>query len=191
MAKSLRPLSYSHRLLSPRVAYLIGARSATASNIIPISNVTSISTDPELIGVGVYREWSFVEVLRASSGFTISLPSVEQLDLTWKLGASYSHYRGNGSGGKLQEFEAELDQTWSDVGPVLRDCIGRLECTIADVLPTTGDHVWFIGSPVKLELDESIFDDSGMPKTEFQPVMQVIGNWMTTASHFMTVDYFR
>jgi flavin reductase (DIM6/NTAB) family NADH-FMN oxidoreductase RutF len=181
---------HAHRLLSPRVAYLVGAGSGENANVIPASNVTSISTDPELLGVGIYHEWSMVDKIRTGGGFTLSLPSYEDLELLWKLGATYSHYHGDGSGGKMREFESRLDIVWSERGPVLNNALGQLQCKVEQELRDLGDHIWFVASVERFVADERYLNEEALPETKYHPVMQVVGNWMTTAAGFRQLDFF-
>jgi flavin reductase (DIM6/NTAB) family NADH-FMN oxidoreductase RutF len=62
-------LRKAHRLLAPRIAYLIGTRAADGTrNLIPVSNVTSISTDPQQLAVAVYKQWETHRTLLAADG---------------------------------------------------------------------------------------------------------------------------
>jgi flavin reductase (DIM6/NTAB) family NADH-FMN oxidoreductase RutF len=74
-------LRKAHRLLSPRIAYLIGTRSRQGvANLIPVSNVTSISTEPQQIAIAVYKKWETHRTLLEAAGFTLSVPHIDQLD---------------------------------------------------------------------------------------------------------------
>lgn len=54
----------AHRLLAPRIAYLIGTRDHGGTpNVIPVSNVTSVSTDPQHVLLAVYKQWRTYETL--------------------------------------------------------------------------------------------------------------------------------
>lgn len=180
----------AHRLISPRVAFAVGVTGSMGPNIIPMSNVTSLSTEPELIGIGSYVGWQTTHVLREAEGFTLSVPSAEQDRLIWKLAASYSGYSGDGSGAKMEEFSEELDTTWSKYGPVLERCIGRIECRLASVLTGLGNHVWLVGQVLRAEADPSFLNHKGECVKDYQPLMQVSGNVMSTAAPFWRLDYF-
>ena len=74
-------------------AYLVGTRSPDGeANLIPVSNVTSISTDPQLIVIAIYRAWKTYDNLQTTDAFTVSVPTAEQQNGVWKLGARYSRY---------------------------------------------------------------------------------------------------
>jgi flavin reductase (DIM6/NTAB) family NADH-FMN oxidoreductase RutF len=184
------PLEVAHRLLSPRVGYLIGSGGNDSPNIIPVSNVTSVSTSPELIAVGIYEKWAMAETVKRTGGFTLAVPSIDQLEFVWKLGASYSRYKGDGSGGKMLEFRDSLDQEWSDFGPVPVEAIGRMECKVTRLITDLGDHLWFVASVQRAEAASEFFGEDGLPRSAFHPVMQVVGNWMTTSATFTKIEFF-
>jgi len=83
----------AHRLLAPRIAYLIGTRDRDGTyNVIPVSNVTSVSTDPQHLPLAVHKQWRTYETLLSTEGFTLSVPLIGHLQGAWKLGARYSRY---------------------------------------------------------------------------------------------------
>lgn len=86
-------IAKAHRLLAPRIVYLVGTRDHDGTpNIIPVSNVTSVSTDPQHLLLAVYKQWYTYKTLLNSEGFTLSVPLIGHLEGVWKLGAKYSRY---------------------------------------------------------------------------------------------------
>jgi flavin reductase (DIM6/NTAB) family NADH-FMN oxidoreductase RutF len=86
-------LDKAHRLLAPRIAYLVGTRASDNSpNLIPLSNLTSISTRPQHLALAVCKQWETHKNLHNADGFTVSVPHIGQLEGVWKLGARYSGY---------------------------------------------------------------------------------------------------
>src|SRR5437868_14691558 len=97
-----------HRILAPRLVVTIGTISPDGrQNIIPINNVTSISTDPGMALIAVYKPWITADNLKVAEGFTISVPHRGQLELIWKLGQKYSGY--NSGKDKIEEFKNNLE----------------------------------------------------------------------------------
>src|SRR3954471_9240532 len=96
-------LAYAHRLLAPRVAYLVGSYSEEGEpNLIPVSNVTSLSTEPQCLIVAIFEEWQTCKNLATSEGFTLCVPRSTQAEAVWKLGARYSGFRVDSRRDKLQ-----------------------------------------------------------------------------------------
>lgn len=64
-----------HRILAPRLVVTIGTRSPDGRrNIIPINNITSISTEPSMVIIAVYKPWITAENLKTAKAFTGSVP---------------------------------------------------------------------------------------------------------------------
>lgn len=183
-------ISNSHRILSPRVAFMVGSGADSIANIIPVSNVTSISTEPEIFGIGIYRDWSMVRTIREHGSFALCVPRWSQRDLVWKLASSYSKYPGDGiHAGKMAEFSDQLDTSWCSAGPVLVDSIARAECKIVRVVSDLGDHVWFHGEVVKAEVNPDCFGEDGSV-IDVRPVMQVVGPVLAVPGETETMRYF-
>lgn len=180
----------AHRLLAPRIAYLIGTRSAHGeANLIPVSNVTSISTDPQQVLLAVYKQWLTYDNLNATAGFTLSVPSAAQLEGVWKLGARYSRYSFPDRPAKLGASGlAILDQPGL-FGPVLTEGLGWLSCRTVQRLDFDGDHGVFVGEIVHVEFNIDVFGEDGTPVTELHPLMQVTGNQFSTASRTITIPF--
>lgn len=191
MTLQVGPLEKAHRLLAPRIAYLIGTRSTSGqSNLIPVSNVTSISTDPEQVLIAVHHRWVTCDNLSEAAGFTLSVPDFSQLDGVWKLGARYSGYPAASRAEKLATCGLDLDETASQYGPILADCLGWMSCRIIETLSFGGDHLSFVGNVEFVLFDDARFYSDGTPMHEIRPLMQVTGNVFSTAAPFASIRYF-
>ncbi|MGW3282712.1 flavin reductase family protein [Nocardia rhamnosiphila] len=74
-------LDLAHRLLAPRIAYLIGTKDESGvANLIPVSNLTSVSTKPQQVAIAVLKQWRTYENLLNAEGFTVTVPTVAQLE---------------------------------------------------------------------------------------------------------------
>ena len=180
-----------HRILSPRLVFCIGtiAKDGT-QNIIPITNVTSVSVDPCQVLVAIYKEWQTCRNLQTTNGFTLSLASKEQLELVWKLGAKYSGYQSTLS--KTEEFKNSLDFEFSSYGPVLKDALGWLELEIVSRPDSAkGDHLMIVGECKKTMVNPDYYDTQinpiGMPK----PLMQWERNNFSSADDIFSIEYFK
>jgi flavin reductase (DIM6/NTAB) family NADH-FMN oxidoreductase RutF len=182
----------AHRLLAPRIAYLIGTRGRDGeANLIPISNVTSISTDPQLIVVAVFKEWQTYTNLLEVAGFTLSVPTIDDQDGVWKLGARYSRYDYPDRQTKLHACGLALTDGAELYGPILADGLGWLSCRIVARPDFGGDHGVFIGEVEHVEFSVDHFQDDGTPVSDLYPLMQVTGNRFTTSGTTSTVPYGR
>ncbi|MDG4795498.1 flavin reductase family protein [Micromonospora sp. WMMD1082] len=183
-------LTRAHRLLAPRISYLIGTRSLHGQpNLIPVSNVTSISTSPQLIIVAVFTKWTTYANLIATERFTISVPKAEQLDGVWKLGARYSRFDYPDTDAKLADSGLEINYAPDLPAPTLTDGLGYLTCRKIQEVDTGGDHGVFVGEITNVTFSRDYFDEDGTPIGDLHPLMQVTGNRFTTSGVTRSVPY--
>ncbi len=179
-----------HRILAPRLVVTIGTVSKDGrKNIIPINNITSISVDPGMVIIAVYKPWITAENLKTAKGFTVSVPHREQLELVWKLGQKYSGYESGKE--KIEEFYNELDLTFSEYGPVVKDALGWLECEIIDRPKDIGnDHLMIIATYSKAMVNPAYYDEQISPNGNPKPFMQWERNNFAEASDIFSIEYF-
>jgi flavin reductase (DIM6/NTAB) family NADH-FMN oxidoreductase RutF len=180
-----------HRILAPRLVVLIGTMDKNGrQNIIPISNITSVSTEPSRVIIAVYKPWITADNLKSAHGFTVSVPQRSQLELTWKLGQKYSGYESSKE--KIDEFKDNLDLDFSDYGPVLKDALGWIEYKIVDRPDEKGgNHLLIIGEHTKAMVNPKFYDQETSPKGNPKPFMQWESNKFAEASDIFDIDYFK
>jgi flavin reductase (DIM6/NTAB) family NADH-FMN oxidoreductase RutF len=184
-------LDKAHRLLAPRIAYLIGTRASDNSpNLIPVSNLTSISTQPQQIALAVYKQWETHKNLRNANGFTVSVPHIDQLEGVWKLGAKYSHYPFANNAEKIAASGLSVDHGTSPYGPVVTAGIGWMVCQTLAKLDFDGDHGLFVARIEQVYFNPTYLNSDGTPRGDPRPVMQITGNTFTTASDTHTIPYY-
>lgn len=180
-----------HRILAPRLVVTIGTTSEDGrKNIIPINNITPISTDPGMVLIAIYKEWITAENLKTAKGFTVSVPQRQQLELIWKLGQKYSGYSSGKD--KIEEFKSDLDLEFSEYGPVLKNALGWLECKVIDLPKDVGgNHLLVIGQFTKAMINPEYYDENISPKGNPKPFMQWERNNFAEASDIFSIEYFR
>jgi len=185
------PVEKAHRLLAPRIVYLIGTKSPDgAMNVIPVSNVTSVSTRPQHILLAVFKRWTTYHNLLAAEGFTVSVPLFGQLRGVWALGAKYSRFPVAGLEEKLAASGLAFDYRAVTHGPVLTDGIGWLDCRIISTNDLGGDHGIVIGSVVNAWFNPTYLEHDGTPRGDIHPLMQWTGNLFATAGDRRSIPYF-
>lgn len=179
-----------HRILAPRLVVLVGTTSEDGrKNIIPINNITSISTEPSMVLIAVYKEWITANNLKTSKGFTISIPGKDQLELVWKLGQKYSGY--NSGQDKIEEFKDNLDLNFSEFGPVLQGALGWIEYKVTDLPKDVGgNHLLVIGEYAQAAVNPKYYDKEIIPIGNPKPIMQWAKNKFAEASDIFGIDYF-
>jgi flavin reductase (DIM6/NTAB) family NADH-FMN oxidoreductase RutF len=185
-------LDKAHRLLAPRIAYLIGTQVPDKSpNLIPVSNLTSISTQPQQIALAVYKQWETHKNLRNTDGFTVSVPHIDQLEGVWKLGAKYSHYPYANNAEKIAASGLSVDYDTSPYGPVVRDGMGWAVCQTLAKLDFDGDHGLFVAEIQHVYFNPTYLNLDGTPRGDARPVMQITGNTFTTVADTHTIPYYK
>lgn len=182
----------AHRLLAPRVAYLIGTRDARGEpNLIPVSNVTSVSTDPQHIAVAVYKQWDTYCNLLTADGFTLSVPLLDHLRGVWILGAKYSGYAAKNTQEKLAVTGLDLDHQASPYGPVLASGTGWMQCRTTARIDLRGNHGLIIGEVRHVWFNPDLLTPQGIQRDQARPLMQVSGNHFTTAARTHQIPYHK
>jgi flavin reductase (DIM6/NTAB) family NADH-FMN oxidoreductase RutF len=172
------PTAKAHQLLAPRIAYLIGTRDHNGTtNVIPVSNVTSVSTDPQ-------------HVLLDAAGFTLSVPLISHLAGAWILAAKYSHYPVASPREKITASGLIFNYDASPYGPVLADSIGWMDCHVTERIDLGGDHGLIVGRAQQVWFNPEFLDPEGIPHTQTSPLMQVTGNRFTTVTQIQQVPYY-
>lgn len=179
-----------HRILAPRLVVTIGTVSPEGrKNIIPINNITSISTEPSMVIIAVYKPWITAENLQTAEAFTVSVPHRKQLELIWKLGQKYSGYTSDKE--KVEEFKDDLDLTFSKHGPVVKDALGWIEYKIVErPKDAGGNHYLVIGEYTKAKVNPAYYGEGIVPKGNPKPFMQWESNTFAEASDLFSIDYF-
>lgn len=170
---------------------LIGTTSPDGrKNIIPINNITSVSTDPGMVVIAVYKPWITAENLKTAKRFTISVPTKDQLELVWKLGQKYSGYDSGKD--KIDEFRKNLDLDFSEHGPVLKGALGWIECKIVELPKDVGgNHLMVIGEYTKAVINPKFYTEEISPISNPKPIMQWERNNFSAASDIFSIDYFK
>lgn len=182
----------AHRLLAPRIAYLIGTKDENGTaNLIPVSNLTSVSTKPQQVAIAVLKQWRTYENLLTADGFTVTVPTFEQLESVWKLGARYSKYPVVDPIEKLASCGLELDRDASPYGPVVPSGIGSLSCRVVARIDLNGDHGITVGEVEQVWFNPEYLTTEGKPKSTTHPLMQQTGNlFKTSTGSAIAVEYY-
>lgn len=182
--------SFGHRLLAPRIGYVIGSHGTKGPNMAPVSNLTSVSRSPQVIVVAVYKEWQTYANLQAAAGFTVSVPHAAQNEAVWRLAEKYSGFTPPTGTTKLEACGGRLTYDASDFGPVLDEAIGWLECKLIKRAEIDGDHGVFFAGVTRAYFNELYVTGNGDHLAESQPLMQLVGNVFTTSGRRWTNEYF-
>ena len=107
--------------------YVIGVADAARRDGFTAAWVTQVSFDPLLLAVSINPDHASYPLLRAGSGFTVSVLKRGQLELARRFGTQSGRWRPGRNG-----------------APILEDALAYFDCELAGGMPS-GDHELVLG----------------------------------------------
>jgi len=147
MKKSLKPTA----VIFPLPVVLVSCQDKKGqNNIITISFIGVLNSDPPLISVAIRPNRYSHPIIKESNEFVVNIPSETMLKVT--------DFCGVASGKDINKFEAgRLTPISSEKvkAPSIAECPVHLECVVKQILPL-GSHDLFIAEIVALRVDEAV-----------------------------------
>ena len=183
-------LTHAHRLLGPRSVFVILAPDRSGNwNAAPISNVTSISVDPQIIAIASYRKNRTSKLLRRSRPFVCCLMDARQIDAVWRSAGIYSGYDSITGEGRFKAGGLKLQWPENSKTPVIEGSLAALSGKIIKKL-RPGDHMVFFGKVLSAYFDASAFrEDLDFDVGKASPLLQVTGNKFCEVTRPVEVEY--
>ncbi len=149
----------------PTGLYVLGTRAGSRRNLMTISWVTQVATEPKLLGVGVEHSAVTHELLSEGAVFSLSILSRSERALVRKFAKpvkdqSFADSKGAG----LMNGEAVRREVTG--APILDVAIAWIDCELRHTLDL-GSHSWFVGEVMACGLsDEAGSDTAGVLRME-------------------------
>ncbi len=183
-------LEHAHRLLGPRSAFVILAPDRSGGwNAAPISNVTSISVDPQIIAIASYHKNKTSKLLKRFRPFVCCLMDANQLEAVWRSGGTYTGYDKIVG---VERFGSEgLKLLWPENSktPVIEGSLAALSGRIVKKV-RPGDHVVYFGRIYAAHFNPAAFSDEQIfDPAKFSPILQVAGNLFCEVSKPRVIEY--
>jgi len=180
MKKNKLPLKKAHRILAPRIAYIVTSVDKKGRvNAASFSNLTSVSTDPERLVLGVYKPWDTIKNIRATREFVVNVPSKDLVNEVWICGDKYA---GNPIPAGVDELKvAGLTEIPSEKvkPPRVAECPMHLECKVVWI-KNVGDHFLILGDIVSASYTDGAFTEDFVQVIEKTlPLMEVPPGFFT------------
>jgi flavin reductase (DIM6/NTAB) family NADH-FMN oxidoreductase RutF len=142
-------------MLYPVPAVLVTSKCGNAENVLTISWVGTVCTDPPLISISVRPERHSYRLIRESNEFVVNLP-----------GEALAHavdYCGVKSGRDVDKFEMmrlTRGKAAAVSAPLIDECPVSLECRVKKILEL-GSHHMFIAEVAAVDVEENLLDKTG------------------------------
>ncbi|MHA1781040.1 MAG: flavin reductase family protein [Candidatus Thorarchaeota archaeon] len=139
----------------PAPVVLLSVKSGDNTNIITLSWIANICSDPPTVAVGIRPSRYSYDLLKKAQDFVLNIPSSDQLESVifcgTKSGRDYAKFRECG----FTEFPSSKVRS-----PMIKECPINIECTINDIL-TLGAHDLFIAEVVAVHIDDDVLTGDG------------------------------
>jgi len=126
--------------------YVVGTRAGTLRNLMTISWVTQVATDPKLVGIGVESQSVTHGLLTAGGVFALSILPRAERALVRRFAkpvteSTLDDVTGSGA------MQGQPVHSASTGAPLLDVASAWLDCRVRHVL-ALGSHSWFVGEVV-------------------------------------------
>jgi len=147
------PLTRANRLINSGSVILVTSISKEERpNIITLAWQMPVSHNPPLSAISIAKSHFSCQLIETTKEFVINVPNVFLLKQV--------KFCGSVSGKNIDKFkESSLTPIPAKVvkPPLIKECIGHLECKVVDIYPA-GDHTIFIGNVVVASANKGLFD---------------------------------
>lgn len=183
------PITKAHRILSPRIAYLVTTVDKKGRvNAAAFSNITSVSSKPQRVVLAVYTEWDTLKNLRVKGECVINVPSKKLLEEVWICGDKYA---GNPIPTSVNELDiAGLTALPSKkvAPPRIAECFGHLECKVKWI-KNVGDHDLILADIVAASYTTGAFNKELIPQVhKTKPLLEVTGGFFASPGNITPVN---
>jgi flavin reductase (DIM6/NTAB) family NADH-FMN oxidoreductase RutF len=174
MARRVVDKEIAHRLLAGGPVVLVATRYGERANVMAASWITPISMSPPLLAVSVHKGSLTHEYIERSGEFTVNVPGRALLHRVRDSGM----ISGNDVAEKLRQVGLEPLAAESLDTPILRGCLGYLECSVQEAYDAGEDHTLFVAEVVAAQAEDEAFDETWLlpEEEEAKPLHHLGGN---------------
>ncbi len=166
--------------VAPCPVVLLSVAGEDRPNIITLSWVANVCSNPPTVVVGIRQERHSFEMVKKAQEFVLNIPSTSHLEET--------EFAGTKSGRDYDKF-AECGFTPEPASkvnaPMIRECPINIECKTTQIIPL-GTHHLFIAEIVALHIDEDALDERGRFDNSKAPLftyMSLNGQYWSLGEH--------
>jgi len=149
-----RQLEPSNSIL-PCPAILLSVKGPNRPNIITLSWVANVCSEPPTVVVGIRPRRYSHELVKDAGDFVVNIPSADLIEVTRLCGTE--------SGRDMDKFAAShltAKPSTKITSPMIKECPINIECKTRQVI-ALGSHDLFIAEVVAVHIDDSVLDKEG------------------------------
>lgn len=150
-------LTKAFRLLNHGPTTLITSAHAGKQNIMAAAWVCALDFKPPKVTVVIDSNTYTRQLIEAEGSFAINLPCVKQIEMVKKVGSVSG--RDFPESDKFFEYGIEAFAARQISAPLVKDCVGWLECKIIPETHNQDTYDLFIAEVVAAYADERVFSD--------------------------------
>ncbi len=142
-------------------------------NIIPLSWVNNLDSDPDLVSIVLSKDKYSGKVIKKSRHFGMAIPGASLMEKVDLCGSTHGDQVDKFKAAGLSTFEAKA----IDV-PLILECPINMECVLEQIYPF-GGHEMYAAKVVATHVDERFMADSKPDFSKIDPLCFVDGQYWT------------
>ncbi len=179
MKKELNPTT----AVVPCPVVLLSVVGEDRPNIITLSWVANVCSNPPSIVAGIRPQRHSYEMVKNAGDFVLNIPSIDQIDA--------AEFAGTKSGREFDKFkECNLTPVPATKvnSPMIEECPINIECKVTKI-DSPGVHDVFTAEVVAVHVDESVLNDKGRfiaSKANLFTYLPLNGEYWSLGKHIQT-----
>jgi flavin reductase (DIM6/NTAB) family NADH-FMN oxidoreductase RutF len=143
--------------LVPCPAVLLSVAGPEHPNIITLSWVANVCSDPPSVAVGIRSQRFSHKLVKDAGDFVLNVPTTDLLEATKFCGSKSGKNLDKFKGSNLTALPANKVKS-----PLIKECPINLECKTSKIV-NVGVHDLFIAEIVEVHMDDDVLDEKGRP----------------------------
>ncbi|MFX0054017.1 MAG: flavin reductase family protein [Candidatus Hermodarchaeota archaeon] len=139
----------------PCPVILLSVAGEDRPNIITLSWVANVCSNPPTVVVGIRTQRHSYELVKNAGEFVLNIPSIAQLDA-----AEFAGTKSGRNHDKFKECNLTPVPATKVNSPMIEECPINIECKVIKV-ESAGVHDVFTAEVVAVHIDDSVLDENG------------------------------
>ena len=167
----------------PCPVVLLSVAGEDRPNIITLSWVANVCSNPPTIVAGIRPQRHSYEMVKNADDFVLNIPSIDQLDA-----AEFAGTKSGRDYDKFKECNVTPVPATKVQSPMIEECPINIECKVTRI-DSPGVHDVFTAEVVAVHVDESVLDEKGRfiaSKAGLFTYLPLNGEYWSLGEHIQT-----